>query len=164
MDDRGRTFSGEAEEAIGMRFGRKLAAADKLEMLAGIKLFAGCSREELMQLASLFDEVERPPGTVLVREGEAGQEFFVIVEGTLSATLHGRRIASLGPGDFFGEMSLLESAPRAATIVAETAVRLLVVDPRGFSGLVASAPPVGIKMLRIMSQRLRGVEQAVATH
>jgi len=72
----------------------------------------------------------------------------------------GTKIATLGAGDFFGEMSLLEHAPRAATVVAETDLELLVMDPRSFSSLVGSAPSVGMRMMRTLSERLRSVETA----
>jgi CRP-like cAMP-binding protein len=89
-----------------------------------------------------------------------GNEFFVLVEGVVIASVHGEKLATLNGGDFFGEMSLLEHAPRAATIVAETGVRLLVAEPRGFAALWSASPAVGVRMLRTMSRRLRGVEAA----
>ena len=101
-------------------------------------------------------------GSVLTREGDQGREFFVIAEGTATATLRGRRLASLGPGDFFGEMSLLEHAPRAATVIAETDMQVFVLDARGFSHLLERSPAVGARMLAGLARRLRAVEQASA--
>jgi len=138
-------------------------AQQKIDVLAEIRLFGACSREELGELARLFDEAERPAGTVLVREGDAGREFYVIVDGTATASVAGEQLAKLGPGDFFGEMSLLEHAPRAATITADTDLELLVMDPRSFSSLVGAAPSVGMRMMRTLSERLRSVESAAAT-
>ena len=141
---------------------RERAASDKIEMLRGIGLFAGCSTSELTRLARLFDEGWRAAGTTLVQEGKPGAEFFVIVEGRAEATLRGEHLATLASGDFFGEMSLLEVAPRAATVVAETDLSLLVLEPRGFASLLAVAPTVGMKMMRSMSQRLRAMETITA--
>jgi CRP/FNR family transcriptional regulator, cyclic AMP receptor protein len=137
---------------------RERAASDKIEILRGISLFSGCTATELSRLAQLFDEAWRAAGTTLVREGKPGAEFFVIVEGRARASLRGEHLATLAPGDFFGEMSLLEVAPRAATVVAETDLSLLVLEPRGFASLLAIAPTVGMKMMRSMSQRLRAME------
>ena len=97
---------------------------------------------------------------VLVREGVPGSEFYALVEGTVTASVYGEKLATLTAGDFFGEMSLLEHAPRAATIVAETDVTLLVAEPRGFAALWSASPSVGVRMLRTMSSRLRSVEAA----
>ena len=141
---------------------RERAASDKIGILKGIRLFAGCSPSELARLTQLFDESWRAAGTTLVREGKPGSEFYVIVEGRAEATLRGQHLATLGPGDFFGEMSLLEVAPRAATVVAETDLSLLVLEPRGFASLLAVAPTVGMKMMRSMSQRLRALETVTA--
>lgn len=141
---------------------RERAASEKTELLGGIPLFAGCTASELARLGQLFDEGWRAAGTVLVREGRPGSEFFVIVEGRAEATLRGQHLATLGPGDFFGEMSLLEVAPRAATVVAETDLSLLVLEPRGFASLLAVAPTVGMKMMRSMSQRIRALETVPA--
>ena len=142
---------------------RERVAAEKIELLGGIHLFSGCTPTELARLGQLFDESWRAAGTVLVREGKPGSEFFVIVEGRAEATLRGQHLATFGPGDFFGEMSLLEVAPRTATVTAETDLALLVLEPRGFASLLAVAPTVGMKMMRSMSQRLRAMETVGAT-
>ena len=143
---------------------KRRQAGRKIDVLAGIRLFSACSREELAKLAQLFDEVERPAGTVLVREGEPGSEFYVIVDGTATATIGGTFVATLGPGDFFGEMSLLDRSPRAATVTADSDLELLVADARSFASLVDAAPSVGMRMMRMMSERLRSVEATAAAH
>jgi CRP-like cAMP-binding protein len=142
-----------------MRFReRRRGSVDKIEILSRIPLFSSSTREELAKAAALFDEVSRPAGSILVREGVPGNEFYVLIDGTVTASVHGETLATLSSGDFFGEMSLLENAPRAATIVADTDVTLLVAEPRGFSALWLAAPGVGVRMLRTMSSRLRRVE------
>jgi len=99
-----------------MRGKKRRLGERKVGILAGINLFGGCSGEELAALADLFEEIERPAGCVIVREGEPGDAFYVIIDGTATATVGEQYVGSLSPGDFFGEMSLLERAPRAATI------------------------------------------------
>jgi protein phosphatase len=140
-------------------FGHKTRGTGHLvDALARIRLFAACTRDQLAALARLFTEVDRPAGTVLVREGTPGTEFFIIVDGTATATIGKHRVSTLGPGDFFGEMSLLDRAPRSATVTADTEMTLLVADAKSFSTLVASAPSVGARMMRTLAERLRHVE------
>jgi CRP/FNR family transcriptional regulator, cyclic AMP receptor protein len=137
---------------------KRHAEGRKVDALAGMRLFGACSREQLTQIAHLFEETARPAGSVLVREGDPGSEFFVILDGAASASVGDELVRTLGPGDFFGEMSLLERAPRSATITAETDLDLLVMDARSFSSLVEAAPSVGVRMMRTMTERLRSVE------
>jgi CRP/FNR family transcriptional regulator, cyclic AMP receptor protein len=143
---------------------KRREAGRKIDVLAGIRLFGACSREELATLAQLFDEIERPAGSVLVREGEPGSDFYVMVEGTATATVGDKYVATLSAGDFFGEMSLLDREPRAATVTADFDLQLLVADARSFAALVASFPSVGMRMMRMMSERLRSVEAPAAAH
>ena len=88
-------------------------------------------------------------------EGETGHEFFVILDGTAQVTRHGRKIATLGPGDAFGELALLEKAPRNATVVAETDMELVVLGQREFAGIIDEVPGFARKMLAGMAKRLR---------
>jgi CRP-like cAMP-binding protein len=140
------------------RHGNRRDRNHKIDILSQLSLFGACTRGELAELAQMFDEIERTAGTVLVREGDPGKEFYVIVSGVATATIDGRIVSTLGLGSFFGEMSLLEHAPRSATVTAETDVELLVADARSFTALVDSAPSVGIRMMKLMSERLRSVE------
>ena len=139
-------------------FGKRNADQRTIDTLASIPLFGAATRDQLAQLAPLFTEVTRSAGSVLTREGEAGNEFFVVVDGTATASVAGNDIAALGRGDFFGEMSLLDRAPRAATVTATTDLELLVADARSFFALVETAPSVGMRMMRTMSERIRQIE------
>jgi len=143
-------------------FAKRNADRRKIDTLASIGLFGACSRYQLTQLASMFDEVTRSAGSVLTREGETGKEFFVIVDGSATASVSGTELATLGTGDFFGEMSLLDRAPRAATVTATTELELLVADARSFFALVETAPSVGMRMMRTMSERIRQIEAVPA--
>jgi CRP/FNR family transcriptional regulator, cyclic AMP receptor protein len=135
-----------------------------VELLRAVPLFSACSKRELSRIASLADEIEVEKGKVLTREGDPGQEAFVVVDGRARVTLRDRgRVAALGPGACFGEMSLLDQGPRSATVAAETDMHLLVLDSRSFSSLLEEVPSVARKVLTAMAGRLRTVEKE-ATH
>ena len=126
----------------------------KLERIGNVPLFARCSKRELSQIGTLADEVEMPAGTVVVHEGRYGQEFFVLVDGNVEVTKEGTVVATLGPGDWFGEISLLHNAPRNATVTATTAIDALVVSHRDFSSLLATSPQIQGKILEALAERL----------
>ena len=93
-------------------------------------------------------------GTVLCREGEIGNEFFVIVEGQVKITRKGRRIAQREGGEFIGEIAILEDVPRTATVTTETPVRMFVLTSVNFKHLIAESPKVESKVLRALARRL----------
>jgi CRP-like cAMP-binding protein len=126
----------------------------KLERIAGVPLFSRCSKRELSQIGTLADEIELPEGTVAVREGGYGQEFFVLVSGTAEVTRKGKVVAKLGPGDWFGEIALLHNAPRNATVTATSPMSALVVSHRDFSSLLATSPQIQTKILQALAERL----------
>jgi CRP-like cAMP-binding protein len=126
----------------------------KVEALKRAPLFEGLSRKELVQLARVSDDLEVPSGKVLCREGEVGQEFFVIVDGKVEITRKGKRVTSRGGGDFFGEIALLEETPRMATVTTKTPVRLFVLTRADFRHLVDENPSVERKVLRALARRL----------
>jgi CRP/FNR family cyclic AMP-dependent transcriptional regulator len=136
----------------------------KLALLGNVRLFSTCNKRELARIASLVDEVEAPKGKVLTRQGDPGQECFVIAEGKAKATMRGKGTAVLGPGSFFGEMSLLDQGPRSATVTAETNMRLLVLGSREFSALINEVPPVAVRMMRGLAERLRTAEPPQPHH
>lgn len=132
----------------------------KVELLGKVDLFGECNASELKRIASLADEIEVDKGTVLTREGMPGRECFIISSGKAKCTLRGKRLATYGAGDVFGEMALLDNEPRAATITADTDMVLFVVDSRSFWGLCEEAPSVTKKIMKAIAQRLRRVEKA----
>ncbi|MGB7050606.1 MAG: cyclic nucleotide-binding domain-containing protein [Acidimicrobiales bacterium] len=123
--------------------------------LKSIWLFSGCTGSELRRIRSSLDEVQVPKGKVLVEEGRIGLELFLIVDGKAVVTRNGRKVASLGPGDYFGELALLDRRPRSASVVSETDMDLLVLSQRQFNGLLESVPTISRKMLAAMANRLR---------
>jgi CRP/FNR family cyclic AMP-dependent transcriptional regulator len=133
----------------------KLFSQDtKVKALGRAPLFDGLSRKELTQLARVSEDLEVEPGTVLCKEGETGQQFFVIVDGTVKVTRKGRRIAVRGDGDFVGEIALLEDIPRTATVTAETPLRLFVLTRKDFRHLLDTSPRVEGKVMRSLARRL----------
>jgi CRP/FNR family transcriptional regulator, cyclic AMP receptor protein len=138
---------------------RRRSRDAKIELLRGVSLFSACSNRELTRIASLADEVDVSEGRVLMREGEVGKEFFVIVDGEAKVSPAGKRPKKLGPGAAVGELALLDQAPRSATVTALSDMQLLVLDSRSFSSLIAEVPSVARKLFRVMAQRLREAER-----
>jgi CRP/FNR family cyclic AMP-dependent transcriptional regulator len=130
-----------------------------IETLSSVWLFSLCTRKELGALASLATQIDVPAGKVLATQGQTGREFFVIVSGKAEATRSNVPIAVLGPGTFFGEMSLLEHKPRVATVTTTEPTTVLVLTAREFEKLVESMPSVDRKMLIVIADRLRDLEE-----
>jgi CRP/FNR family transcriptional regulator, cyclic AMP receptor protein len=137
---------------------------EKLERLSEVSLFSGCTKRELNLIARSVDEIDAPAGKVLIRQGDAGRECFVIVEGRATAAIRGKGTYPMGPGACFGEMSLLDSELRAATVTADSDMKLLVLSSREFSKLVTSVPTVGLRVMASLAQRLRGAERSQPHH
>jgi len=134
----------------------------KLEMLRKVPLFAGCPNRDLHEIESLADEVEVPAGKVLMRQGDTAQEFFAIVEGHLQVDRDGKSVARLGPGDFVGEIGLVDGGPRTATVTADSPARLLVMGRREFHSLLDGHPGIRLEVLEALARRIRGLDgQAV---
>jgi CRP/FNR family transcriptional regulator, cyclic AMP receptor protein len=148
---------------VGPRRFRKTKNA-KLELLSRVPLFSACTKGDLGRVASLVDEIEAPKGKVLIRQGEPGWECFVIAEGRAKASMRGRRSAVMGPGECFGEMSLLDGGPRSATVTAETDMHLLVLTSRGFHTLIDDVPVIGVRIMRGLAERLRAAESPQTQH
>jgi CRP-like cAMP-binding protein len=129
--------------------------------LSGVSLFSGCSRRELQTIARSAKEVAHPDGRVLVKEGDRGIGFFLIVEGTAKVTVHGRTRAKLGRGDYFGEIALLDQGTRTATVTATSPVKLLGITAWVFRGLIQEHPTIALKMLEIVAARLRTASKDV---
>jgi CRP/FNR family cyclic AMP-dependent transcriptional regulator len=129
--------------------------------LSSIWLFSTCTPKELRVVRRHLDEVTAPAGSVLTEEGAIGREFFFILEGRASVRRRGRKVALLGPGDYFGELALLDRKPRSATVVADTDMALLNMTQREFWTLLEDVPPLARKLLSAMAERLRDADQKV---
>jgi CRP-like cAMP-binding protein len=126
----------------------------KVAALRRAPLFSGLSTKELEDLARHSEDVEVPAGKVLAREREIGHEFFVVVEGEAEFSRRGRRIDMRQPGDFFGEIALLERTRRLATVTATTPLRFFVLTDREFRKLVEDSPEIELKVLRALARRV----------
>jgi CRP/FNR family transcriptional regulator, cyclic AMP receptor protein len=124
------------------------------KVLEGIGAFSGLSRHELEQLAGWTIEIEVPEGEELLREGRLAHEFFVIEDGAVEVRSGGERIAELGAGDFFGEIALLETDRRTATVVAETPMRVIVMFQREFKQMEQEMPAVADRIRTAIRARL----------
>jgi CRP/FNR family transcriptional regulator, cyclic AMP receptor protein len=141
-----------------------MAKDNKLEHLAQVRLFSTLNKRELTLVGKASDEVRVPAGKVLVSEGAAGREFYLILEGQAIVRRGGRRVAMLGPGQYFGELSLLDRGPRTATVVADTDMALLVLGQREFSSILEAVPVVSRKLLEAMALRLRECDSKATSH
>lgn len=134
---------------------------DYLEHLAALPLFSACSKRELSKLARASDELEVDGGRVLVDQGEAGREAFVVLDGTATVKRNNRKIATLGPGDHFGELALLDRGPRTASVVADGPMRLLVLSSRDFGGVLDEVPSIAHKLMAALASRIRELDSKV---
>ena len=135
-----------------------------IERMQSIPLFSACTRQELELILSRTTELRFKPGDVLTREGERGHEFLVIVEGQADVLIGGQKVATLGPGEFFGELALLDDGPRTATVVAATDLVAEVSGQREFDDLVTGAPHLAKKLLVGLARRLREADLHLAPH
>jgi CRP-like cAMP-binding protein len=126
----------------------------KVQALKRAPLFEDLSKKELTELARVTEDLEIGTGDVLCKEGETGQEFFVIVEGETEITSEGKRVAARGGGDFVGEIALLEETTRTATVTAKTPLRVFVLTRQDFRHLVRETPSVEQKVMRALARRV----------
>jgi CRP/FNR family transcriptional regulator, cyclic AMP receptor protein len=141
-----------------------MARDAKIDQLSNVRLFSAFTKKELGLIARAADEVAVPSGKELVKQGAPGHEFFLILRGECSVRRDGRHVATLKDGDYFGELALLDRAPRNATVVAETPATLLVLGQREFTGVLDEVPVLAHKMLTIMAHRVRDADERAATH
>ena len=124
------------------------------DLLKSVPLFEHCSKRDLTRIAEITNEIAVPDGRVLITEGDRGREFFVIISGEVEVRRKGRKVATLTPGTFFGEMALLSRKPRTATVTAVTPLRLLVIADRAFVDLLDAMPELWLKVARSLAERI----------
>jgi CRP/FNR family transcriptional regulator, cyclic AMP receptor protein len=132
----------------------KIGKNVKVDLIRRAPLFAACSKKELAEVASIADEIDLPEGKILIKEGGQGREFFVLVDGTVDVIQGEETVASMGPGDFFGEIALVAKTPRKATIQATSPVRALVITDRAFRALLDRSPQIQNRVLRTLAERV----------
>ena len=130
-------------------------ADQKLELLKRVPLLEGLGRKEIEEVGRLAEELDVPAGRALMREGETGREFFVLVSGSVAIDRGGARIRTIEPGDFFGEIALLAEGPRTATATTEAESKVLVLGHREFHSLMDQFPAIRTCVLNELAKRIR---------
>lgn len=133
---------------------RRVRSVSKVDAIARVPLFAGLSKSELGQVASIADEIDLPADKLLIREGERGREFFVLLEGEAEVTRKGKKLATRRSGEFFGEIALVSRLPRVATVKTRKPVRALVIRDVDFRALLRRTPTIAVKVLEALADRL----------
>jgi len=138
--------------------GSRVSNDEKMRHLEDVPLLAECTQKQLRAISDISRVVEVPAGTSLTRAGQPGDEFFVILDGSAAVEKPGKKRVFLRPGDFFGEMSLLDGGPRSVTVRAATSLRVLVIDRKNFQGVLREVPDLTEKLLVTLSSRVRALE------
>ena len=130
----------------------------KLDLLRRVPLFAGCQSGVLEEVGRLADEVDVGDGYVLIREGTLGQQFIMIVEGSVRIERGGATLATLGPGEFLGEIALIDQGPTTATATTVGPARLLVMGHQQFNTLLDTSPALRVAIMSELARRIRHLE------
>jgi cAMP-dependent protein kinase regulator len=133
-----------------------------LAVLAAVPLFEGLSRRQLKQIADLAEVASFMAGATLVKEGDAGDSFFVILTGEAKVRVKGRTVNRAIPGDHFGEISLLAGGPRTASIVSETPMTVLLIELTAIQKLLRKDPSLSMQLLKSMARLVRRVDRSLA--
>lgn len=134
-----------------------------LAVLEHIPIFQGLTRSQLTGIQRLSDEVRYMKGAPIVKQGEPGDSFFVVLEGEAKVSINGKKVATLYPGDFFGEISLLDGGPRTATVTSQTPMALLELSRKRFYKMIDREPAVALKIGERLAHRLREIDRAPTT-
>ena len=132
-----------------------------VHLLAAVPLFSDLSSRHLKRMADLAEEVRFNAGDLIVQEGQPGGTFFVILEGEAKVTRKGRKLNELYPGDFFGEVSLLDGGPRTATVTAETPIVAIRLFRKEFAKLISADPEIALKIVAELASRIRRTHRSV---
>jgi len=138
----------------------KDATKSRLEGLHNLSLFSHCSQKQLEYVDSRTDQVAVPAGEVLIHEGRLNHTFFLLLDGGVEITRAGKPVATLGPGDFFGEISMVDRGLATATVTTLTNGRLFVMSHMQFRDAIKASEPLMVKVLMAMGERLREDAQA----
>lgn len=139
-------------------------ADKKMDHLSQVKMFSSLNKKELGLVARASEVINVPAGTDIVKEGEIGHEFYLIASGSAVVKRNGKKVATLEPGRYFGEMALLDRGPRTATVTSEEPTELIVLGQREFMAVLDQVPPVAHKLLVSMATRLREADTKAVSH
>mgnify|MGYP000675105558 CR=1 FL=1 len=131
---------------------------DVLGYLTRTPLFSACSKKDLALVSKHSEHLKIPAGTEMTSEGKIGYEFYVIVDGKATVSKKGKQVAVLGAGDSFGELSLLDRAPRNATVTADTDMDVVLLGQREFNALLDVVPTLAHKLLVGLARRIHEVD------
>ncbi len=126
-----------------------------IDMMKGVPLLSGCNTKELREVANLGTELSVSEGKTLTKEGKVGREFFLLINGKAKCFVRDKQVATFGPGDFFGEMALIERGPRKATVVTSAPSEVLILNGAEFERLLEASPSITRKMLGAFAERER---------
>lgn len=133
---------------------------DVLGYLTNTALFSACSKKDLQLVARHSEHITISAGREMTTEGATGHEFYVILDGKATVTRGGKQVAVLGPGDSFGELSLLDRSPRNATVTADTDIDAVILGQREFNALLDLVPTLAHKLLIGLARRIHQVDAA----
>jgi CRP-like cAMP-binding protein len=131
-------------------------AATKVDLLKKVPLFEGCSKSDLARISRVADEIDVPEGKELIREGEVARQFFILTDGWAEVRRKGRKVNTMGPGDFFGEIGLVTDRLTSASVTTIEPSRALVITRASFKSLLRDSPGIHLKVLTALAQRVAG--------
>lgn len=131
------------------------------EFLSRVPIFANCTHDEISKIAGVAQESDFQPGQIIVTQGTPGQAFYLVLSGRVEIIRDQTSLGAFGPGDFFGEMSLLDAAPRSATIRAIDPTRCVMLSSWDFKALLEQNPSIAVKLLEVLSRRLRVADERI---
>jgi CRP/FNR family transcriptional regulator, cyclic AMP receptor protein len=141
-----------------------MARKTAVSALGSVPLFAGLSAKELKILSGLVSEVKFPVGKQLTKQGSVGYECLILLEGQAKVERDDVLLSILGPGDYIGELALIDKGVRSATVTAVTDITTLVMGPREFTTALDQIPALGRKLLIELAGRLRALDARIVNH
>jgi CRP-like cAMP-binding protein len=133
---------------------RRHQASSKIDVLNRVPLFGGVSKRGIKEIAKIADEIDLPAGKELIREGDPGRQFFVLLDGAADVRRKGRKVNTLGAGDFFGEISLVTERPTTAAVTLTEPGSALVISRPAFRRLLLAEPGIQLQVLEALAERV----------
>jgi CRP/FNR family cyclic AMP-dependent transcriptional regulator len=136
--------------------------ANVSDLMKAVPMFAMCTTRELRVIGRLSTQRDVPAGKVLTQEGTPGREFVIVLDGEAVATRNGTEVHRFGPGDYFGEIALLDPGERTATVIAQTPMTIAVVSPSEFGDMLDEVPTLAHKVMRGLARQIRELADSAA--